>query len=222
MLLTPLLALFAPHDCVGCGAEGLLLCYQCQSHMYPPTPRCYSCLIKSSGWDTCKLCRPTSPLSRAQAVVRYEGAAKDLVWKLKFGRARDGAREIGQLLAAGAQVSFDHNLVAVSVPTAPVRVRQRGYDQAALIAKAFAVEAGLPYAALLRRSGSQKQVGSNKAQRLQQIQHAYRPVKRTHIQGATILLIDDVLTTGATLESCARVLLEAGARRVEALVFAQA
>lgn len=222
MLLSPLLRLLAPHDCVGCGAEGRLLCFDCQSYIRLSKMRCYSCLVSTSSWDTCRLCRPDSPLARVQAIVRYEDAAKDLIWKLKFGRARAGAQEIGELLAAAAHVSFADKPVVVSVPTAPVRVRQRGYDQAALIAKAFAAEAGLPYAALLRRSGKQKQVGATKAQRLQQIQGAYRPVKRAQIQGANILLVDDVLTTGATFENCARVLLQAGARRVDALAFAQA
>jgi ComF family protein len=222
MLLTPLLALLAPHDCVGCGAEGMLLCYQCQSQLVPPTRRCYSCHIKAGGWKTCRICLLASPLWRVQSVAQYDGFAKDLLWKLKFGRAVAGAQEIGRLLAAAWEVSTDRSILVTSVPTAPVRVRQRGYDQAALIAKAFAVEAGFVYAPLLRRSGKQKQVGANKAQRMQQIQNAYRPINTRHTNGSAILIIDDVLTTGATLESCAKVLVRAGARSVEGMAFAQA
>jgi ComF family protein len=114
------------------------------------------------------------------------------------------------------------NVVIVHVPTASSRVRRRGYDQARLLARAISKHTGLPHRPLLTRMGQHHQVGARREQRVTQLASAFRVSNPKPVDGNHIILIDDVLTTGATLEAAARALKAAGAKRVDGLVFAQA
>jgi ComF family protein len=145
-----------------------------------------------------------------------------LVWKLKFGRARAAADEIAAILAERTAFNDPSAVIITHVPTATNRVRQRGYDQAALIAKALASRHGIAYTPLLLRQGKHKQVGASRTARVSQLQQAFSPVRRKHIAGTHVVIVDDVVTTGATLTAAAAALKAAGARKVEAIVFAQA
>jgi predicted amidophosphoribosyltransferase len=171
---------------------------------------------------TCPTCHAESPLRAVYAAARYEGGAKDIVWKLKFGRARAAAGEMGEILAIRMARHDMRGCVVTHVPTVSARARQHGYDQAALVAKAFAAKMQLPYIPLLARTGKHKQVGASKAVRAQQLSGDFHAIRRRRIAGARILLVDDVITTGATLEACAHELLRAGAARMDGAVFAQA
>ena len=107
------------------------------------------------------------------------------------------------------------------VPTAHGRVRVRGYDQARLLAKALARRRGWQYQALLSRTGSGRQVGSTRQQRFTQLETAFKlDSSRKAIEGH-ILLVDDVLTTGASVEAASSVLKSAGAKTIDVAVFAQ-
>jgi ComF family protein len=108
------------------------------------------------------------------------------------------------------------------VPTANARVRERGYDQAALIARELSRQVGSPCVPLLARVGGQRQLGQGRAARKKQMEGAFRVLKPALLQNKHVLLVDDVLTTGATCEAAARVLRQAGAKRVSAAVFAVA
>ena len=108
--------------------------------------------------------------------------------------------------------------LVVPIPTATTRVRQRGYDQAKLLARAIARQTGLRYTNCLVRQGQAHQVGASRQARHNQLEGALR-VKKT-VQGVCIILVDDVTTTGATLEAAASVLRQAGAQQIEALTFA--
>jgi ComF family protein len=110
--------------------------------------------------------------------------------------------------------------VVTHVPTATSRVRRRGYDQAELLARQLAQDLKLPYASLLIRDGQSRQVGATRQARLAQLTHAFR-IPKHFPQNVSILLVDDVVTTGATIETAARILRAAGAKSVSAAVFAQ-
>jgi ComF family protein len=140
---------------------------------------------------------------------------------MKYERAQAGLHEAAVLMAPLLRV-VPEDVVLVHVPTASSRVRMRGYDHALRIAHELSKQTGLPRLVLLARVGQAHQVGANRAARLQQLQSAFRPVHSPDIRGKHIVLVDDVLTTGATLETAARVLKKAGAKRISAIVFAQA
>ncbi len=118
-------------------------------------------------------------------------------------------------------VYFGTEVLLVPVPTATTRVRERGYDQAVVLARELSRLSGRTSACPLVRLGQAHQVGASRAARLRHLDGAFRVRYSDKIKGAHIVLIDDVCTTGATLESAARALREAGAKQVDALVFAQ-
>lgn len=214
------LSLFAPHICLQCGSEGLLWCSACQKNALPAVERCYRCHALADGGRTCASCRSSSALYSVRAATRYEGYAKQLIWKLKFERAQAGAGAAAELMAS--RLNIPEGLIIVPLPTSTNRVRRRGYDQTVLIARRLAKRYGLRNETMLMRLGQQQQHTARRAQRLSQLSHAFVAPWPDKAWGKHILLIDDVITTGATLEAAARVLKAAGAKRVSAIVFAQA
>jgi ComF family protein len=217
-LLDTILSKITPYSCLSCRSEGALLCDACTLKIPPALDRCYRCYAPTVAGMTCADCQPASALSVVRTVTLYDGVAKDLLWKLKSGGAQEASRQMAALMAP----LVGSVLVITHVPTATSRVRQRGYDQARLLARNLARETRSPRATLLVRTGQAHQVGASRAVRLQQLTDAFRPRSGWQIRGAHILLVDDVLTTGATFEAAARVLLAAGAARVDAIAFARA
>ncbi|HSX36075.1 MAG TPA: phosphoribosyltransferase family protein [Patescibacteria group bacterium] len=175
-------------------------------------------MAATSDFRTCARCRSASPIHSLWATTVYGGAAKDLVHRLKFERAQAAAAVIAQSLAA--RLPERQDWLVTFVPTAPTRRRQRGYDQAELIARRLARQIGAPYAPLLGRGGKLRQVGQGRAVRKEQMQGAF--YARRSADGRHVLVVDDVVTTGGTLEATAAVLRDAGAARVSAVVFAAA
>jgi ComF family protein len=215
-----LLGLLAPHECIGCNAEGFVLCDPCFDSLGPAQARCYRCQSVPA-WNTCSACIPQSALRRVQALARYNHPlTKHMLWRLKFGRARAAAEDIARHMATQAPSG---SYLIVPAPTASNRVRSRGYDQACLIAKALAryFPGRYTYAPLLRRQGHTRQLGTARALRLKQLDNSFRVTRRIH-SAQPILLVDDVITTGSTLQAAAQALQKAGATHIEALVFAQA
>ena len=109
----------------------------------------------------------------------------------------------------------------VPVPTATGRVRERGFDHAALLARQVAKDLGLPVSRPLGRLGQSRQVGAKRPQRQIQMADKIWVKNRGAVAGQQILLIDDVVTTGATLKEASKVLRQVGATRVDALIFAK-
>lgn len=219
-LIDHILARLTPYDCLGCGLEGDLLCKGCKLLIPEATDRCYRCYKASPDSITCRDCSTTElPLS-VRAATLYKGVAKDILWKLKSGGAQAAAREMACLLAP--LVKRHPNILVVHLPTATTRIRQRGYDQARLLARALAKQSRLPYANVLVRSGQTHQVGASRAERVQQLDNAFRVSAAWQVRGARILLVDDVLTTGASFEAATKALLRAGAAQVDAIAFARA
>lgn len=153
-------------------------------------------------------------LDGAWSSAAHESVARDLIAALKFRCLLP----VADLMADRIQWLAPSTLLSgtiVPVPTAPLRTALRGFDPAAEIAAALAERAGLPVVTCLARSGAGRQVGRRRAQRI-----GHPPRIRAEGQvPRSVLLIDDVLTTGATLTACAQALRQAGAVRVVAITF---
>jgi ComF family protein len=217
LLLEHIIGALAPHVCVGCGREGAVLCTDCAMALQPSPDRCYRCQGEGDS-QLCKACQKSGPLNAVLAFTTYDGVAKQVIHSLKFGRAQAAAGSVAECIASRLE-DLKCDLV-LPVPTANRRVRQRGYDQAALIARRLARLKGWSYASPLRRLGTQRQLGQSRAIRRQQLAGAFAVRQQRVVQGKQVLIIDDVITTGSTLEAAARSLLEAGATQVSAVVFA--
>lgn len=195
------------------------MCAACRTTLPAPPQCCYSCQTQTESGIICRACSGRTELHSVRASTLYAGAAKKLVWQLKA----NGIQQAAKLMA---DVMADHlgtdNLLLVPIPTATTRRRQRGYDQSVLLARNVARVTRLPYANCLARLGQAHQVGSTRAQRLRQLQQAFRVRRSQLVNGRHVVLIDDVITTGASVEAAASVLYQAGAKSVQALAFAQA
>ncbi len=221
-LIEHIIRLFAPHVCIGCGAEDdKLLCDGCTQSLPPVPSRCYRCKAVTDGYAVCGDCAERTSLRQVLVYTHHQGTAKELLHRMKYERAQAGMAEAAALMA-GHLDCLPQDVVLTHVPTATSRVRQRGYDHARLLARSLGHRSDTPYRTLLGRIGQAHQVGSGRAERLRQLEGAFRPVHAADIRGRHVVLVDDVLTTGATLETAARVLRRAGAARVSAIVFAQA
>jgi ComF family protein len=162
---------------------------------------------------------------RARAVCRFDGAARDLVHKLKYGDRTELALSMGAMMAqAGREVLADAEVI-VPVPLHRFRLWTRRFNQASALAVVLARQGHAPLAhdALVRVKRTRQQVGLTRAQRADNLQGAFkvRPSARPQLEGRRVLLIDDVLTTGATANAAARALLRGGAAKVDILTFAR-
>jgi predicted amidophosphoribosyltransferase len=201
-LLHAIAAGLVPPLCAACGRT-------CRSEAVVCT-RCARRLAATGPLDGCG----APGLDRAWSAAPHEGVARDLVAALKFRRLLP----VAELMAARVHWLAPGELLSgtiVPVPTAPLRSALRGFDPAAEIAAALAEKTGLAVTRSLARSGMGRQVGKPRAQRI-----GHPPLIRAKgVVPPSVLLIDDVLTTGATLAACARALRRAGAIRIVAITF---
>lgn len=161
---------------------------------------------------------------RARAVARFEGPARDLVHRLKYGDRTDLGPLLGRWMArAGAEI-LDGADALVPVPLHWRRLWGRRFNQAALLAGGMASACGAPVAVDVLRRGkpTRSQVGLSASERARNLQGALQvpEAERIRVKGRALVLVDDVMTTGATANAAARVLLRAGAARVDVMLFA--
>jgi ComF family protein len=161
---------------------------------------------------------------RARAVARFEdGPARRLVHRLKYSDRSELARPLGAWMArAGADVLADTDAI-VPVPLHALRLWTRRFNQAAALGRAISLQTGKPFEPqwLQRVKATRSQVGLSREQRAENVQGAFRATPGAPIKGRRIVLVDDVLTSGATANAAARALLRAGASEVDLVVFAR-
>lgn len=211
------------------------LIYQIWQLLFPP--KCVLCgkLLQKDETDLCHSCRCDTPafpnsnlklpyLAHWSALWYYEGTVRKSILRFKFHGARSYAEIYGRQLAMkllSDEVAFD---ILTWVPISRLRRWRRGYDQVQLIAEAVGRELGVPPVSTLtkiRHNRPQSRLGSA-PQRRANVMGVYSLTESTPIQGKRILLLDDILTTGATAGECARVLLTAGAKEVSCAAVAAA
>lgn len=160
---------------------------------------------------------------RARAVAAHDGVARDLVRGLKYGDRQELARSMATMMRLAARDVIADAEVIVPVPLHWTRLWSRRFNQSALLSLRLGALTGLPVAldALARIKRTRPQVGLSRAQRRENLQGAFRvaPDRAIAIDGRRVLLVDDVLTTAATANACARCLLKAGAESVDVAVF---
>ncbi len=221
-LLEKAIELLAPPECISCGAEGSAVCVKCINYIEPFGERCWRCSAISAGYRTCKSCRRRGSVNRVWVATDYVGIATDLVKKYKFGQLREASKPMASVMAKLFMQSKQRgDFVLVPVPTATSRVRQRGFDHTALLASELQKILGLEIYSGLRRTGQSRQVGARRELRQKQLGGQFFLISPNKIKGRSVIIVDDVVTTGSTLEACSRTLRQNGAHRVDALVFAK-
>ena len=213
------LNLLAPDDCVGCQTEGRIICQECIDQIDRLPAICYGCGKISRNFKPCPKCINRWRPQHVWIYTAYDGLAAELVKSLKFEQKRSAAKDIAQMINEALPYFADEPLLTY-VPTAPSRRRERGFDQAQLIAKELAKLRGWHLVTLLKRQAKVRQLGSKRNVRRVQLKNAFMPINKKLIKTKHVLLIDDVVTTGATIETCAKILLKAGAFEVNCAVFA--
>jgi len=216
--LAALLDLFFPQRCAGCRSRASdVLCGGCAENLpLLEPPLCARCGMPASfEVPACSGCRGVDLWFEGfRAPLRYEGVGREAVHALKYGGHAGVAERLAAPLLARVlpEGRFD---VVVPVPLHPSRLRRRGYNQAALLARALAGRIGVPFSDKLKAvRRTRDQVELTAAGRRENVRGAFEA--RGRVRGR-VLLVDDVLTTGATMSECARVLLEAGASGVYAV-----
>lgn len=220
-ILEKIIGLVASHNCVVCDLEGDLLCDACSNAELPrAVSRCYRCHKVSPNQAVCQSCRKSVSIRHVWVATDYGEVPKKLVYKFKFERAIVAANPIAGKIDQ-TMPKLPEDTIICHVPTANNRVRVRGYDQALEIAGSLAKIRGYTHKTLLIRTGKSRQVGSGRADRFKHLQSAFK-TKNHNLKRANILLIDDITTTGATIEAAAKILKKSGAETINVAVFAQA
>lgn len=223
-----------PERCLGCGeiiAPHESLCMACYAHFpWIPDAHCTRCALPFAsplaGVHECSEClTETRSFGRVFALGIYRGLLLNLIVRMKYHHEEPVAWRLGELLgqiALAGQVRDQAYDLVVPVPLHVSRLRKRGYNQSAWLAKSLAKQGGLAWDPfVLRKVGlTPVQTGLPRGERLKNVRNSFA-VASDQVAGKRILLVDDVYTTGATLEACARVLKKAGAKEVDTSVIAR-
>lgn len=225
--LRPLLDIAFPPRCVYCGRLGSYLCERCLEEAQVIGPDiCIRCGDPLTNRGLCQRCRqnPPEPIRGIRGVFFYSGPIAQGIRSLKY----HGIRPLAPLLAAHLITYIqDHPIPIdglVPVPLHPQKLAARGFNQSDLLAASVASTLNIPLRTdILRRTRhTQPQAQLNRSQRLKNVVDAFAARDDVQLHGETILLIDDVATTGATLRACAQALRETGAGDIWALTVARA
>jgi len=216
--------LIFPPRCAGCDAAGSVWCDECNDLIIAPKGRtCPACGFPPEKGMVCSICEDWPNRVLVRPFAHYRKPLSSAILKLKYRSDQALANEMASWL-----ISVYHRMgwkvdCVVPVPLADVRYRQRGYNQVALIATSFAKELKLPFFAdaLKRVRETQSQVGLDRQERHQNVEGVFCADSRI-ITDQSIVLIDDLLTSGATMKNCAIALLNAGAVQVFCLTIGRA
>jgi len=220
------LDLILPPRCVVCGKVETWLCESCLDRLSLLTePVCPKCGRLWKGPGLCAQCRDHPPLvDSIRAPFLYQGPIRELIYAFKYRGAQDLASLLAQYMAEFWRRFPEEVDVIVPVPLHPDRERQRGYNQAALLAEALGrlIERPVALEALVRVRPTRSQTKLNAIERRRNVADAFACVRGEDMGGRDIMVVDDVATTGATLDACAVALLAWDVHSVRAFTLARA
>ncbi|MCL6429788.1 MAG: ComF family protein [Anaerolineae bacterium] len=223
-LLASLLDLLFPPRCAGCGQSGSWLCSACLAEIsWIRPPICPLCGEGLTGEGRCpRMEHHPELLDGLRSAAWHAGPLRFALHRLKYRGQRVLADPVGAILVQGWRREPFPADVVIPVPLHPARLRERGYNQAALLARRLCMAVGLPLdeRSLRRIRQTPPQVDLRAAERRQNVRGAFS-YTGPPLEGRAICLIDDICTTGATLEACAAALREAGAAQVWAYTVAR-
>jgi ComF family protein len=217
-----------PPRCAGCGtivADVHSFCTDCWTQIaFLGETGCTVCglPLQATEASTCGVCLSKPPrIARTRAAVAYDDLSRGLAIRLKYGRKVAIARTMARYMAPLVGSSSD--LLLVPVPLHRTRLWQRGFNQSALVARELSRRLKVPAnpVALRRSRRTPPLKGMSPLQRRKTVAGAFHVADKAAVAGKTVILIDDVLTTGSTAEACARTLQRAGAARVELITWAR-
>lgn len=227
-LATYCLDLLFPVECVGCHAEGAWLCTRCTAALPVPSQRCPFCRNSTDQSTTCPACRPTHALDGLFACTIYRHPTSEAIihgLKYRFWSSITStlADRMADSIRANAPASFLANQpVLIPVPLHPGRERWRGFNQATLLANALGNQLKLQVAhALVRNRKTAPQAKLAEADRAKNIAGAFSIRDSVDLSGKTVIIVDDVSTTGSTLDAAAQACKAHGAHCVWSAVFAR-
>jgi ComF family protein len=217
-----------PPRCAGCGcivADVHSFCTECWTEVeFLGETGCVTCglPLQATEAQTCGICLAKPPrIARTRAAVAYDDLSRSLAIRLKYGRKVAIARTMARYMAP--LVAHSPEPILVPVPLHRSRLWQRGFNQSALVARELSRRLKVPAdsLALCRSRRTPPLKGMSPLQRRKTVAGAFEVRNKAAVAGKTVILIDDVLTTGSTAEACARTLQRAGAARVELITWAR-
>lgn len=219
-----------PASCIGCGTEGVWLCTTCKSSIpHTEIPCCPLCKKIVSG-HTCGRCSADTTLDGLIVATSYENKLiQDTIHLFKYQYVQSLAHPLGNNLIRAVQyvdrnTSFSYrNTVVVPVPLHRHRLLERGFNQSALLGKVVAEHYALDFfpEVLVRQKKTEHQAQLDRQSRIQNISGAFTTSEPFNLMNKSVILVDDVATTLATLQACSDTLKQAGVRRVWGLVIAR-
>ncbi len=237
-LLLPLAAVLLPADCLVCGRSlpaehegGVCLpcwksfrrlegacCRRCGDPIFAfearsprPSLHCGECLSRLRPFDRCR------------SAGIYDGALREAIHRVKFGGEAALARSLGRWLARSLPGEAAEADLVAPVPLHPRKIRERGFNQSEFLSAAVAAAASLPHRPRLlsKTTPTHSQTGLGRRDRRRNLRGTFSTGAGARVAGSRVLLVDDIFTTGCTVEECARVLRRAGARSVRVLTLAR-
>ncbi|MEO8177052.1 MAG: ComF family protein [Sphingomicrobium sp.] len=228
-LVTWLLDFALPPRCAGCGTIVSVVhsfCADCWTHIeFLGSGGCVTCgmPLQATDAELCALCLARPPrIDRTRAAVAYDDVSRGLALRLKYGRKVAVAKTMARFMAPLIEIR-GADVLLVTVPLHRRRPWQRGFNQSAIVARELSRQTGLAnnVTALKRIKATPPLKGLSVQQRRRAVAGVFKVGDRTAFAGRTIVLVDDVLTTGSTANACARELRRAGATRIELISWAR-
>lgn len=232
-MLNAFLDLIFPKYCVGCQKEGSYLCLKCSEQIPQKDLICPQCKRPSFGGKTHSDCQTKYGLDGLWTLGAFEGVLRTSIQKLKYKWVTEHADVLMEQMAHYLSISYavfldeirqdrGEGWVVVPVPLHWQRQNWRGFNQSALIGKKLATALQIPYVEVLKRTkNTTSQTHFDAEKRQQNMQNAFQIITNRLPLNANILLIDDVWTTGSTMQECCVTLKQAGVRKVWALTVAR-